>query len=65
MPNPVVGGRIIMDLTVAGCEDVEGIESSAGFSAVVSETMGFKKSGDVLPPAAELFLLEVCGFCDL
>jgi hypothetical protein len=58
-------GEFKMDLTVAGCEDVEGIESSAGFSAGVSETMGLKEAGDVLPPTAELLLLEIYGFCVL
>jgi hypothetical protein len=58
-------GDFEMDLTVAGYEDVDGIESSAAFSAGVSETRGLREAGNILPSAAELLLLEISGFCGL
>jgi hypothetical protein len=50
-----------MDLTVAGCEDLEGIESSVGFPTVMWAS---KKPECPPPPAAELLLLEIHGFSD-
>jgi hypothetical protein len=59
-------GQFEMDLTVAGCEDVGGIESSTWFSAGVPETMGLKEAGMSSPlPGCRTVLLEICGFCGL